>query len=490
MNYNVFEILKSHDENSTAIISKNNKINYKTFIKNVLIFENDFLKYGIKPDQKIAILCGNNHNFIYSIFALWKIGAVPIPLNTKLTDSELNYQINFIQSEFLITENSFSERNLKIKKKFFIDEIEINLSELIFDSSFKNNFDKDKIALMLFTSGTTEKPKAVMLTFQNLISSALNAINFLELNSQDKFLASLPFYHIGGFSIFMRAFICCGSVIIPNEISTNNIIDKIKNSEITIVSLVPTVLKYITDNRIFSPRNLRYILLGGAQTNSDLVKSALKLNYNIVKVYGSTETSAFVTALKVNDNIDKIDSIGKPLPGIEVKIFSIDNDEFQNSNTGEIAVKSQNVMKGYFNSDLNKFKDGFYLTGDIGFIDNEGFLFIESRRNDLIISGGENINPFEIENLLYDIDFIDQVCVFGISDEKWGEVPAAAIVLNKINLNDLEILKENILNFLKGKISSYKIPKKILFVEELPKTSLGKLKRNEIKRTFNQSSSL
>jgi acyl-CoA synthetase (AMP-forming)/AMP-acid ligase II len=201
----------------------------------------------------------------------------------------------------------------------------------------------------------------------------------------------------------------------------------------------------------------------------------------VSKVYGSSETSSFVTMIEAKDILRKITSSGKILQKNEIFILSESGQKLPAGKSGEIAVKSDSVMKGYINNEKetsNKSKNGMYLSGDIGYLDEEGYLFVEARRNDLIVSGGENINPAEVQNAIFENPDIKDCYVFGLEDKTWGHIAVAVVVKS----SEIDIkLKE----FLKTKIAGYKIPKKIIYVKQIPKTSLGKIEKGKVRDLFN-----
>ncbi|GAB6281766.1 MAG: hypothetical protein STSR0008_05070 [Ignavibacterium sp.] len=534
-------------------------------IKKLISITSLYLKnHNIKENEGIVILSENNFWEVILIFSLWNIGAFPIPLNTRLLNSELESIINFINPENIIINSELSESNFslnnfnqnnfskKINPIFFSvnDLIKyLEHSNFIFNDKKKivnlnnNKIDEEiysidehlleQTAVMIFTSGTTSlsqgksnKPKGVVLSFRNLISSAFLGNDIFHFTNQDKWLLSLPLYHIGGFSILVRALLFDSNIIIPQSLKIENLVSAIEKVNPTLVSFVPTQLKRILEiekikkeNDNTSKRlseNIRAVILSGGPSEISLIKNAIKNGWKIYKGYGSSETSAFLTLLPFEDisnpstssGKEKINSVGKPLShselnlNVDIKIIStnidnlintndekiiINNDSENNLQKGEIIISSPTLTKGYFNNpeETNKkFINGYFYTGDYGYFDEDGYLYIETRRTDLIISGGENINPFEVEEKLLQHPQIKECCVFGLKDEEWGEILSVVLVTKQ----NKEISYSEIKDFLSNKIASYKIPKKIFYTKEIPKTSLGKIKRAEIKSYFNSLS--
>lgn len=434
---------------------------------------------GLVNQKFVPILTSNPFDLILSVICLWRNRAIPVPLNIHLRKNDLEDQINFLKAENIIYEANFTN-DFPSLKKFFISNI------FLTDAILPTDFNTSDTVVLLFTSGTSGKPKAVPLSYNNLSAAFYAGNSIFNYSKKDSWYLNLPLYHIGGFSILTRAMLAGSSIILP----ASNKLDALKsNLEIvkpTLVSLVPTQLKRICESKIQPNQELRAALIGGGFSDDALLSQAANLGWKIYKVYGSTETSAFITVLTPNDFVRKLKSIGKPLNNVEIKIFDEERNFLQVNEVGEIGIKASSVFNGYLCNEPDSrsaFYDKFYLTGDFGFFDNDGYLYLENRRTDLIVSGGENISPFEIENVISQFQNVDEVCVFGFPDNEWGEVAAVAVITKdkrKINFPGLRI-------FLKEKLPSFKIPKKYFQVEEFPKSAVGKIKRSEVKKLFNWS---
>src|SRR3990172_8482575 len=481
--YNLLKSLNSHlitPESKIVIHSQDESISYQSLNFKVNLAAKHLRKSGIAPGDLVAILSDNSPDFVVSILALWMIEAIPVPINIKLSASEIGEQLKILECKFVLAEYS-----LKEKISFAgINKININLLYLTsdsFDVDFRYN--ETKTAIIMFTSGASGKPKAVELSFSNLIQSAKIGNKYLKQTKEDRWLASLPFYHIGGFSIIFRALIFGTEIILPNNLKLQSIIQTINQLKPTLISLVSSQMSELLKNNIHPDDELSHVLLGGGFIDSNLMSEALHKGWNVSKVYGSTETSSFVTVLSPDEFKVKPESVGKPIPPNEIIIYDENRNELPNNTEGEIAIKSPAVMKGYLKDDTatkNKLFNGVYLTGDIGYKDPEGYIHVVNRRSDLIVTGGENVNPAELEEMIMKFSKVKEVCVFGIDDVTWGQKIAAVIVSQTSEKFEIEELED----FLKNKIASFKIPKQIFFVDELPKTELGKIKRETVKQMF------
>ena len=456
---------------NVAVITEERQYTYSELDKIVTNTARQLLQEGVKSGDIVAALGENNFDFLVLILALWKIKAVPAPINIRLLESEINDLLSFCSPAAVFVHNKLKTHNIKNAKLFPLSSPENS------DIKFPEEINIQDDALLLFTSGSTGKPKGVVLSYNNLLQSSLSANGVLRHTQGDKWLLSLPLYHIGGFTIIVRALLFGGAIIIPDSIRTTDLSNAIIKHKPTHVSLVPTQLKRMLDDNIKPNPELRAVLIGGGPAEDELITSAYNKGWAIKKVYGSTETVAFVCALDSEYFAEKFGSVGKPLENVTIKIVNKDA-----NSTGEICIKSPSVMKRYLNNTAEtdlRIKNDFYYSGDIGYFDDDGFLYIESRRTDLIISGGENINPLEVEAKIKLNPDVNDVCVFGLEDIEWGQIVAAAIVTNNASLSE-----EKLKIFLSGKIPSFKIPKKIFFDAQLPRTSLGKLKRQEVKEKY------
>ncbi len=482
---NLFEYKRNknflYHPDSPFIFSENKILNYKEFEREVKRTAKYFHDVGIGENDYVIILSVNSLEFVVNVFSLWTLGAVPVPLNIRLGETELIKLIEFCKCKFVIAANEYEQKieagTFKILHSHsnFPKNSEAELPE--------NQSDLYSTAVIIFTSGSTGNPKGVILTFKNLIRSNEIGNQILEQNENDRWLASLPFYHIGGFSIIARAFLSNASIIIPNSLRTEDLIFSIRNQKPTLVSFVSTQLQRLINENCKPNPELKNVLLGGGFSDEELCRQALKNNWNITKVYGSSEVSSFVSAVNLKKGTNKITSSGLALPPNEIKIIDDSSNPLPSKTPGEIIVKSDSVMKGYLNNETEtnkKLKNGFYLTGDIGYLDEEGYLYVEARRTDLIVSGGENINPLEIEKIIMTFEHVKEVCVFPLTDNEWGQIAVAAIVgeeNHNLSFNELK-------NYLKTKIAGYKIPKKFFLIDKLPKTDLGKVLREELIKKF------
>ena len=335
------------------------------------------------------------------------------------------------------------------------------------------SFNLDDIASIMFTSGTTGPQKAVPQTFRNHYASAIGCKDSLGFDHDTIWLSVLPIYHISGLSVLLRAVIEGFTVRIVDKFNAEQILTMIKNERITHISLVPQTLNWLMQQGLHEPYDLQKILLGGAKLSATMIETSLQYNLPIYNSFGMTETcSQFLTATPEMLHA-RPDTVGMPSANVDVKI-KIPNKEGH----GELMIKGANVMNGYlYPTDLTgTFENGYFNTGDIAEIDYEGYVMIYDRRKDLIISGGENIYPYQIETVAKQFPgIIDAVCV-GHPDDTWGQVPKLYFV------SESDISKAQLIAYLSQHLAKYKVPKHFEKVDTLPYTSTGKLQRNKLYR--------
>lgn len=473
-----------------SIIQSDTSISYKELFKKANQIAFALSKEGINKTDYVALLINDQLEFITSVIALWYLGAVPVPLNTKLLDEEIYSIVDEHNFKFLVTDSrknfGVSFESLSLGGKREIKNVShkdtksqsfliINLSNLTLAFRSVSTYpipDINNDAVVIFTSGSSGRPKGVVHTFSSLINSIEYGNEILNHKENDRWLASLPFYHIGGFQIICRSLFYGCSIIIPESLQTNHLADAVLKHKPTYLSLVSTQLDRLINQKIIPDKSLKVSLIGGGFVDDELMFEADKLGWKPYRVYGSTETASMITAISANEIKSKPQSAGKPFNDVEIIL----------SNESEILIKSKSLFKKYLNDENEtnlKLRNNFYHSGDLGFIDDDGYLFIEARRNDLIVTGGENVNPFEVEKSLLELSYIKEACVFPKQNKIWGQIVAAAVVCTESSVEE-KTIKE----FLKQKLAGYKIPKQFFFVDKLPRTSLGKLEREKITKMF------
>lgn len=433
---------------------------------------------GIKHGTRVAIHLNNQPAYVALIHTFARIGAVAVPFNTRLTQPELKWQIQQSQCEYLVCEQDFLLSGLELigsEKRILVPEFFSTPQPN--PARTRSPLKPDSVQGIFFTSGTTGFPKGVPLTFNNHYASALASAERLGVDPHDRWLLTMPLYHIGGMSIVFRAALYGITIVLHSTFDVDRVHHALAAENITTVSLVPTMLHRLLEKYPkFKPStSLRVILLGGAGAPENLLKKALALNLPIALTYGLTEATSQVATSTPEQTRAKPGSVGKPLNGTIIEIVDESGKSLPNGEVGEIVVSGKMLMNGYIG--MHPLKRGLH-TGDIGYLDPDGDLWALTRRTDLIVSGGENIYPEEVERALMEHPAVSEACVFGLPDPEWGQSVAATVVLREACNG------ETLLQFLRGQVAGYKVPRRIVIVESLPHTASGKLKRAECVATF------
>jgi O-succinylbenzoic acid--CoA ligase len=439
------------------------------------------LASGIKPGHHIAVLASNSPDYVVLIHALIKIGAVLIALNTRLTLEELTWQIKQVDVDCLVYGGEFAPFAKKLNKLHF------SFSQLAaqnpVDDHLPGAFAFENTHAIIFTSGTTGKPKGAVLTIGNHFWSATASAFRLGLSPIDRWSLCLPLYHVGGMAIILRSCLYGTAVVLHRDFSAHQIASVIEHQAVTMISLVPTMLHRLMATSQLQLAKLRVILLGGGAASSSLIRGSLGAGLNIVTTYGLTETASQVATSTVENVAENIGRAGKPLMFTQLQIESPDGQILPDGEIGEIVVSGPTVMQGYYHrpeATRLVLQDGRLRTGDMGYLDADGDLWVVQRRTDLIISGGENVYPSEVESVLEQHQDIREACVIGLEHAVWGQQVAAAVVLHHGQVLSSDTVQQHCRTLLAG----YKIPRLIQFVNTFPRTASGKIITSQVRQFF------
>ena len=435
-----------------------------------------------KQTARVAILMKNRPETVFTIHALQQLGIETVFLNNRLTPAELYFQIEDSETTILIYDGAFVQTAKELQRKnpnvkiVSLEKLKTLSNETV---EIRKEFFLNDVCSIMYTSGTTGKPKGVLQTYGNHWWSAIGSSLNLGLHENDAWLCAVPLFHISGLSILMRSVIYGIPVYLLEQFDEHKANQLLQSGNVTIMSVVSVMLgrmiQALKDKRYH--KNFRCMLLGGGPAPRPLLETCVEKGIPVFQTYGMTETSSQIVTLSPEDSLKKLGSAGKPLFPSQIRIVDSDGQPLPAKEVGEIQLKGPNVTPGYLNRpEANKasFYQGWFKSGDLGYLDEEGFLYVLDRRSDLIISGGENIYPAEIEEVLLAHEAIIDAGVTGIEDETWGQVPYAFIVTKE------DIEEERIKHFCSLYLASYKIPKRIIKVKELPRNASNKLLRREL----------
>ena len=430
---------------------------------------------GARAGERIGILGPNSAAFVVGVHALMRLGAVIVPLNTRLTAAELAWQQADAELRRTLDEAALAEL-LEASDAYgqagAVTDPSVASSfrmsgGLRMSGELPREFDLGAPHSVIYTSGTTGRPKGAVLTYGNHWWSAVASVLNLGLGATDSWLACLPLFHVGGLSILLRGVICGITAVVHPRFDAAAANHAIDADGVATISVVSTMLERMLTERADRPfpSTLRCVLLGGGPAPLPLLERALAAAAPVVQTYGLTETASQVATLAPEDAVRKVGSAGKPLMGTRVEI----------GDGGEICVRGPTVSPGYLHQPPRG--DAWLRTGDVGTFDGDGYLYVLDRRDDLIVSGGENVYPAEVEAALLAHPAVEDAGVFGLADPAWGAVVAAAVKPRA----GFEVSTDELLAFCRQRLAGYKVPRQIEFRGELPRNASGKLLRRELR---------
>lgn len=486
------EIVKRR-EKEASIIYNDNIYTYQDLLEKSNKYTNFFKSIGIEKGKKVGIFLPNCPEYIFSYFAIFKIGAIGVPLDHRLKINEIFTLLNHSQTEYLITYNFQNLNPEEIRKNvpslkeiILIDEkigntLFIGESEN-YSSSFQDiDIDENSISLILYTSGTTGTPKGVIWTYRHLDSPMESFKYFNLFNEGETTLCCVPLSHNGGIVSLMLILLGV-KVVLMGAYHPLLLLKNLEKWKVNFVFLVPTMfigMLHLKEFESFKLPHLKWAAVFGAPSTPEILERFKKVapEAKLFSGYGLTETAA-PNVLHPLDKI-KMGSVGIPVPWIEVKIVDQDGKEVKKGEPGEIIIKGWPVTPGYYNQpEITKdvIKDGWLHTGDIGKFDQDGYLYIVGRIKEMIKVGGLYVFAPEIEGVLYKHPKVKEAAVVGIPDKIRGEAVKAVIVPKENDLTESEIKK-----FCRQYLASYKVPTVVEFRDELPKTGSGKIKKEILK---------
>ena len=419
-------------------------------------------------DTRIAIVSDNSVTMAVYLLAAMLVRKEVLLLNVHLTAGEIENQLCQLH---ITTVLHSTKRCGQVPKS--VTSMEFESMESMLHNEEKDIFDwivnDNDIAAIMNTSATTGQFKSVPLRWSQIKAHVQASQEVLGRSEQDNWLMVLPLFHVSGLSILMRSLYNGTAMTIMESYDEEQVLQYIHDGRINMMSLVPTILKNL-EPRI-THHQLRVILLGGEFIPRPLVDACVAKQLPIYKTYGMTETFSQSVTMPVLSNLNKLDSVGKPLPRMTVHIVNPDVD-----GVGEIHLNGPMVMRGYINREPIH---GDFNTDDMGYVDEDGFLYILNRRTDLIISGGENIYPKEIEDTVYAMQGVKECAVIPVADTKWGQVPALFVAFDDIDALGAD-LKMIVRDYISSKLAKYKVPKYITIMDALPRNGTGKIMRKSL----------
>lgn len=456
-----------------------------------------FAAQGVRKGSRVAVLIGSNLTYVACVHALMRLEAILVPLNLRLTLEEHRWLVHDVQTSLLVSDADHTIQARNIAQAIDgIAQVQIKIApesgNVVIEGDvaqtdvqpvpLADQIDLNATAIIMYTSGTTGTPKGVLMTngmlWWNTIGSALNLGNYAD----DCWLVCVPLFHISGLSILIKSVIYGISIVLHEKFDATTVNKAICEQRVTIISVVAIMLQRmlaeLNANQQQYPAALRCVLLGGGPAPKPLLEECASYNIPVVQSYGLTESCSQAVTLSPADALRKLGSAGRPLLPVQIRIMDEDKPA-QPGQPGVIQLKGPSITAGYDHrpeATAAVIHDGWLSTGDIGYLDTEGYLYVLDRRSDLIISGGENIYPAEVESALLSHPDVKEVGVCGLADSQWGQVPIAFVCLKE----GRHTPSDEIINHVAHRLARYKLPRTVYIVGQLPRNSSGKLLRRQL----------
>lgn len=447
---------------------------------------------GLAKGDRVAILADNCHEYIETYVGAPAGGLVVVPLNTRHAEPELRYALEDSGTRVLIADRDVSGLSDTVEQVVMIGEE----YEALLDAppaALGEGVVEDDLAGLFYTGGTTGKSKGVMLSHRNLIANTFHWLTSVPQTSSDVTLVMAPLFHAAGSNGVLGSIWTAGCQITLAAFNPVEVLDLIERNNVSLTLGVPTMLAAMAEEQHANPRkvdSVRAIAHGGSPIATEVVRRTWTAfpSAEMIEVYGATELSPLTTALRDEQTLledDRARSCGQSIPGTDVRILDTDGNEVPRGDIGEVVVRGPNVMVGYWNKPEQTaavLKEGAYWTGDLGYMDDAGYVFLVDRSKDMIVSGGENVYCTEVEEILYKHEAVLEAAVYGIPDEKWGEAVHATVVLRPEHGNTTEV---QLIEFCREHIAGYKVPKGVAIQDEpLPKSGPGKVLKRELRAPY------
>ncbi len=456
-------------------------------------------EYNINKDDTVGILLNNSPEYVIYAFAIIKTGATLVPINNFLTSREIGYIVDDCRISYLVSSSEFESHFEKLLKKCDklkkilsvnktythsqIDHPDIN--KKLSGENINVNIDENDVAVIIYTSGTTGYPKGAMLSHKNLVSNSTTCAEEISVSKKDRILLFLPMFHSFTFTVCMLLPLTKGACVIalPSVKPFARVLKKILLNRISIFVGIPKIYDILSEKKIpfwLKPIiKLRVCISGSAPLSSETIERFKKnIRLTLIEGYGLSEASP-VVSLNPLYGIQKTGSVGLPIANVKVRIVDENMRDLPQEEVGEIAVQGDNVMLGYYNKPIDTketIRDNWLLTGDLGKIDEDGYLYIVDRKKNMILVQGMNVYPREIEEIIISHPAVEEIAVIGINDKNRGEIPIAFVV-KKIGY---DVKTKEISTYCRERLALYKCPRKINFLDKLPRSATGKILKKDL----------
>lgn len=478
--------------NKVSMVSGDVRLTYAETWSRCRRLAGTLTQFGVQPGERVAILALNSHQYLEVYLAVPASGRVVVPLNTRHAEPELRYALEDSGTRVLITDRDPGALAQTVERVISLpDEYETLLATAP-EAELGVGVTEDTLAGLFYTGGTTGASKGVMLSHRNLIANTANWLIATQQGPEDTYLVMAPLFHAAG-SLAALATVWVGGcqVSIP-AFDPAAALDAIAAEQATMSLGVPTMIAALAEEQLMRPRqvgSLRSLSHGGSPIATEVVRRAHAAfpSTELIHAYGATETAPLVTLLRHEERLVESDlarSCGQAVAGVDVRVVDPSGRDLPSGEIGEVIVRGPNVMPGYWNKPeqtADALRHGWYYTGDLGAMNDQGYIFLVDRAKDMIVSGGENVYSTEVEEVLYKHPAVLEAAVFGVPDAKWGEAVHAVVVPRPGH----EVDGVSLMAFCHGRIAGYKVPKQIdLRRDPLPKSGPGKVLKRELRAPF------
>lgn len=492
------------EQEAVVDLGTGKRLNYRELEVRCNRFANSLLDNGLSSGDRVATLLMNGAEFVEVFFGTAKVGGVVVPLNWRLVADELSFILSDSGAETLVFGSAFSEvvsalhargeAGTKVKNWLYIGDVaECPSFAVGYEDQLANASDAaapigasdDDLLFIMYTSGTTGLPKGVMHSHNTTMWASVTALMTADIQWDDRYLICLPLFHVGALNPLLSTIHRGGTIAIMAEFDPVRIWHIYAEEKITVTLAVPAMLNFMLatyDSTAYDLSNLRWIMSGAAPVPVSLIEKYAGMGFPIHQVYGLTESAGPACLISPSEAVKRAGSTGKAFFHTDIKVIDSDGNAVAPGETGELLIRGPHVMVGYWNraeATAETIVDGWLHSGDIAMIDADGYIYIQDRIKDMIISGGENVYPAEIENVLAGHDGIQDVAVIGMPSEKWGESPLAIVVKA-----DDTLTADDVLAYSKGKLAPFKLPKSVEFIDVIPRNPTGKVLKRVLRDRF------
>ena len=491
---NLSSFIRFHARSSPeriAVSYEGQELSYAELYARIERLAGFLLERNVDPGQVVAVLMKNSTAFLEIAFAVSHIGAVFLPINFRLSAAEVNYICENSGAVLLFADEEFANPELETQTVLLDSNTQLSTQRICADveRAPMHPVGTQDLFRLMYTSGTTDRPKGVMHSYENFHWKCTDHSIVLGLGADSRLLVAGPLYHVGAFDLPGIAVLQHGGMLaIIRDFSPQEALAAIEKYSLNGAWMAPimtsTILQY-QDREQFDVSSLRWVIGGGERTPEDRIRSFSEYftNARYIDAYGLTESGSGDSFMEAGRELEKIGSTGRATPHVEIEIRGDAGDTLAANVEGEVCLRGPKVFKGYWR-DKEKTKasffDDWFRTGDVGYLDDEGFLFLTDRKKDMIISGGENIASSEVERVIRELPEVSDVAVVGKPDSKWGEVPVAILVLKE----DAELTSDLVVAHCRRRLAAFKAPKEAIFRTELPRNPSGKILKRLLREEF------